>query len=27
MSERIVESIEGIFENFKTRNRYELHLA
>jgi hypothetical protein len=27
MSERIVESIDGIFQNFKTRNRYELHLV
>jgi glycosyltransferase involved in cell wall biosynthesis len=27
MSNRIVESIDGIFENFTPRNRYELHLA
>lgn len=27
MCERVVESIEGCFENFKSRNRYELHLA
>lgn len=27
MSERIVHSIDGTFENFKTRNRYELHLV
>lgn len=27
MSNRVIQSIDGIFENFKTRNRYELHLA
>lgn len=27
MCERVVESIEGCFDNFTPRNRYELHLA
>jgi len=27
MSNRIIQSIDDIFENFKTRNRYELHLV
>jgi len=27
MSIRIIESIDTMFENFKPRNRYELHLV
>ena len=27
MSNRIIQSIDDVFENFKTRNRYELHLV